>query len=196
MLSRHHLVVPLVEHTPPWWEWRRFGIGSADAATILGEVRGKSVERLLADKAQPSRDSAKRFEQDRSATRERQARAEYCRARNIVVQPVCVQSIARPWQRASIDGLSPDGLQAVEIKCGKATYASVAARRRPVRAHFVQLQHILAVTGLPAMDYWCHCPPHPALRLEVPRDDAYIARLCAAEEVFWRRLAPMLGVAI
>lgn len=195
-MSRRYLIIPLVEHTPAWWEWRRFGIGSADAATILGENRGKSVERLLDEKSRPSRDSAKRFEQDRSATRERQARGEYCRAQSIVVQPVCVQNIARPWQRASIDGLSADGLRAVEIKCGKATYASVAAKRRPVRAHFVQLQHILTVTGLPAIDYWCYCPPHPPLRLEVPRDEAYIERLCAAEEVFWRRLAPMLGVAI
>lgn len=193
-MSRHYLIVPLVEHTPAWWEWRRFGVGSADAATILGERRGKSVEHLLAGKAQPAKDSARRFEQDRSATRERQARAEYCRTLEIEVRPACVQSLVRPWQRASIDGLSSSGDRAVEIKCGKATYAAVAARSRPAREHFAQLQHILAVTGLPVIDYWCYCTPHPALRLEVRRDAAYIERLVAAEEVFWRRLAPMLGV--
>lgn len=195
-MPRPYLIISLVEHTPAWWEWRRFGVGSADAATILGENRGKSVEHLLAGKAQPAKDSARRFEQDRSATQERRARAEYCRMLAITVQPACLQSLSRPWQRASVDGLSADGQRAVEIKCGKATYATVAARQRPARPHVAQLQHILAVTGLPAMDYWCYCPPHPALRLEVRRDEAYIARLLAAEEVFWRRLAPTLGVAL
>lgn len=195
-MSRPYLIVPLLEHTPAWWEWRRFGVGSADAATILGESRGKSIEHLLAAKAQPARDSARRGEHDRSAARERKARADYCRALGLPVEPACLQSLARPWQRASIDGLSADGQRAVEIKCGKATYATAAARQRPARSHVAQLQHILAVTGLPMMDYWCHCPPHPPLRLEVRRDEAYIARLLAAEEVFWRRLAPMLGAAL
>ena len=47
----------------------------------------------------------------------------------------------------------------------------------------------LAVTALPVLDYWCYCPPHPPLRLEVRRDDTYIERLLAAEETFWKRFA-------
>lgn len=190
-MPRAFQILPLVERSPAWWEWRRGGIGSSDAATILGESRSQTVERLLLEKQQPRRESARHFEQARSATRERQARALYCSTVGIAVAPACVQNLDRPWQRASLDGLSVDGERAVEIKCGKATHASAAARRRPARHHFPQLQHILAVTGLPVIDYWCHCPPHPPLRLEVRRDDAYIARLLAAEEVFWQRLRPL-----
>jgi putative phage-type endonuclease len=182
-------IIPLVERTPAWWEWRREGIGSSDAATILGQNRRHSVERLLFEKQHSRQNSARQFEQARSATREREARAHYCRVVGISVQPACVQSIARPWQRASLDGLSVDGERAVEIKCGKATYATTAARQRPAREHFPQLQHILAVTGLPAIDYWCYCPPLAPLRLEVRRDEAYIERLLAAEEAFWQRFA-------
>jgi putative phage-type endonuclease len=188
-MPRPYQIIPLVERTPEWWDWRRAGVGSSDAAAILGEKRARSVERLLLDKQQPRKDSARHFEQARSATRERQARAHYCQTAGITVQPTCLQSIARPWQRASLDGLSADGERAVEIKCGKATYATTAARQRPARHHFPQLQHILAVAGLPVMDYWCYCPPHPPLRLEVRRDEAYIQRLLAAEEVFWQRFA-------
>ncbi len=195
-MARPYLILPLVEHTHAWWEWRRFGIGSADAATILGESRGKSVEHLLAAKAQPAKATARRFEQDRSATQERKAREHYCRTNNRVIIPTCVQSLARPWQRASLDGLTADGHRAVEIKCGKATYATVAARRKPARQHFAQLQHIMAVTGLPAVDYWCYSSSQPALLLEVERDERYIDRLIAAEEIFWRRLAPSLGIAV
>jgi putative phage-type endonuclease len=188
-MPRLYQIIPFVERTPAWWDWRRTGVGSSDAATILGEKRAKSVERLLLEKQEPPRASARNFEQARSATRERQARAHYCRTVGIAVEPACVQSIARPWQRASLDGLSADGERAVEIKCGQAAYATAVARQRPARHHYPQLQHILVVTGLPVIDYWCYCPPHPALRLEVRRDEAYIERLLAAEEAFWRRFA-------
>lgn len=185
-----YTIIPLIERTAAWWEWRRAGIGSSDAASIIGEKRATSVERLLHEKLHPPEISARHHEQARSATRERQARAQYARTLGIEVQPTCVQNLARPWQRASLDGLTADGQRALEIKCGQATYHSAAARQRPARHHYPQLQHILAVTGLPAIDYWCFCPPHPALRLIVPRDEAYIARLIAAEETFWRRVGP------
>lgn len=186
---RAYQIIPLVERSPAWWEWRRAGVGSSDAASILGEKRATSVERLFREKQHPPEISARRHEQARSATRERQARTHYCRTLGIDVQPTCVQNLARPWQRASLDGLTADGARVVEIKCGQATYHSAAARQRPARHHYPQLQHILAVTGLPVIDYWCFCPPHPALHLMVPRDDAFIARLIAAEEIFWQRLS-------
>jgi hypothetical protein len=119
---------------------------------------------------------------------EKAARALYSAAVGIVVEPACVQNLARPWQRASLDGLSADGVRVVEIKCGLATFQRVTARQRPPPHHQAQLQHILAVTGLPVIDYWCHCPPRASLRLEVRRDEALLERLLAAEEVFWRRL--------
>jgi putative phage-type endonuclease len=192
-IPRVYEIVPLVERTPAWWEWRRSGIGSSDAAILLGEHPGRTVERLLLEKQQPARRSAQHFEADRSARQERQARAEYCRISGFTIAPTCVQNLARPWLRASLDGLSADGARAVEIKCGKATHASASARQRPTRQHVPQLQHILAATGLPAIDYWCYCPPHPPLRLEIKRDDTYIARLLAAEETFWRRLSAAPG---
>jgi hypothetical protein len=100
-----------------------------------------------------------------------------------------VQSLDRPWQRASLDGLSADGERVVEIKCGLATYQSATARQRPARHHYAQLQHILSVTGLPVIDYWCYAPARPSLHLEVRRDETFIDRLLIAEEIFWRRFA-------
>lgn len=183
-------IIDLVERTEAWWIWRQGGVSSSDAATILGEKRAKSVERLLGEKQNPRKEAGRSFVRAQGVALERAARAKYCDAIGATVVPRCVQSVARPWQRASLDGLSADGQRVVEIKCGPAAYQSAAARRRPPRHHTAQLQHILAVTGLPALDYWCHCPPHPPLRLEVRRDEAYIARLLAAEEVFWKRLVP------
>ena len=188
-MPRAYQIVELAERTAAWWEWRRRGIGSSDAASILGEKHAPTAERLLLAKLQPPRDPARNFAREQSAARERIARALYCRTTGIAVQPACVQNLARPWQRASLDGLSADGDRALEIKCGLATYQTVAARQRPARHHVAQLQHILAVTGLPAIDYWCHVPNRPPLRLEVARDERYLERLLAAEEAFAQRLA-------
>ena len=187
-MSRPYQILALVERTAAWWEWRRSGIGSSDAATILGAKPSKSVERLLLEKQQAPKDYGRSFVRERGAALERAARAHYGLAVGIQVEPTCVQSLSRPWQRASLDGLSADRERVVEIKCGPAAYQSAAARRRPPQHHLAQLQHILEVTGLPVIDYWCYSPPHAPLRLEVKRDEAYIERLLAAEEVFWKRL--------
>lgn len=187
---RPYLILDLVERTPAWWEWRQGGIGSSDAPTILGEKPAKTAERLLLEKQNPLKDSGRNFVREQGAALERKARAHYCQTMGVTVTPACVQSIARPWQRASLDGLSADGERVVEIKCGGAAYQRAAARKRPPRHHFAQLQHILAVTGLPVIDYWCDWPQRPPLRLEVQRDEAYLERLLSAEEVFWKRLCP------
>jgi len=189
-LSRPYQIIALVERSAAWWAWRQGGIGSADAATILGAKPAKSTERLRCEKQHPPKDAGRNFARARSADLERAARARYCIAIGLTVEPTCVQSLSRPWQRASLDGLSADGERAVEIKCGQAAYQSASARGRPPRHHYPQLQHILAVTGLPVIDYWCYLPPFASLRIEVRRDDTYQQRLLAAEAAFWQGLAP------
>src|SRR5688572_30595162 len=123
-MPRPYQIVALVERTTAWWEWRRGGIGSSDAATILGEKPAKSAERLLFEKQQPPKDSGRSFTRARGAALERAARAHYCREVGCTVEPACLQSVARPWQRASLDGISADGERVVEIKCGFAAYQS------------------------------------------------------------------------
>jgi putative phage-type endonuclease len=126
---------------------------------------------------------------ERGVALERTARSRYCLAIGVTVEPTCVQSLARPWQRASLDGLSAKGERVVEIKCGLATYQRAAAKSRPPRHHYAQLQHILAVTGLDVIDYWCYVPSRPPIRLEVRRDEPHLERLVAAEEAFRNRFA-------
>jgi putative phage-type endonuclease len=188
-MPRPFQIIALAERTAAWWAWRQGGIGSADAATILGLKPAKSVERLLRDKQQGTHDSGRGFTRAQGVALERAARVQYCLAVGLTMEPACVQSLVHPWQRASLDGLSADGERVVEIKCGLAAYQRATARRRPPAHHYAQLQHILSVTGLPLIDYWCHVASRPPLRLEVRRDAAYIERLLTAENVFWKRFA-------
>ena len=48
-----------------------------------------------------------------------------------------------------------------------------------------QLQHILAVTGLEAIDFWCYLPKKPPVLVTVARDEGYIGRLLEEEAAFW-----------
>jgi predicted phage-related endonuclease len=91
-----------------------------------------------------------------------------------------------------LDGISADGSRVVEIKCGRAAHQRATARNRPPPHHYAQLQHILSVTGLPTISYWCYFPGCRPVHLEIVRDEAYIARLLEAEEVFWKRITGRL----
>ena len=101
------------------------------------------------------------------------------------VEPVCVQSKQHDWLRASLDGLAVDGSAVVEIKCGERVHHYARSKRAVPRYYYGQLQHILAVTGLPQIDFFCHLPGRPDVHLRVPRDGPYIERLLTAEAAFW-----------
>ena len=84
-----------------------------------------------------------------------------------------------------MDGITSDLDAVVEIKCGDSVYRKTAAAGCVPDYYYGQLQHILAVTGLPTIDFWCYLPGRPAVLVAVARDDDYIARLLEAELQFW-----------
>ena len=112
----------------------------------------------------------------------------YVLQRGFDVQPACLQSNQYDWLRASVDGLSADGKAVVEIKCGDSVYRKTSSSGRVPDYYYGQLQHILAVTGLPSIDFWCYLPHCPEVLLAVDRDDNYSARLLEAEYRFWQNV--------
>ena len=119
---------------------------------------------------------------------EPEARAYYGRTVGEGVEPVCLESTERPWLRASLDGLSAEGDRVVEIKCGRGAYWRTAQTGQPPEYYYGQLQHVLAVTGLSAIDFVCYFPPESPICVSIQRDDAYIAELLKKEEAFWNEL--------
>ena len=90
--------------------------------------------------------------------------------------------------RASVDGLSDDGSMVVEIKCGNSVYRKTAASGRIPDYYYGQLQHVLAVTGLASIDFWCYLPDCPEVLVTVPRNEDYIKRLLEKEFLFWQKV--------
>jgi|GEM_PF-822998 putative phage-type endonuclease len=180
----HYLLLDLSQRSDEWLKWRDNGIGASDAPTIMGETRWKTRDSLLREKVYgtPERKTATMI---RGIELEPEALMAYQKHTGIKLRPVCIQSQYFPWLRASLDGLSYDGQRVVEIKCGESVYRHTSRYKQPPRYYYGQLQHILALTGLPSIDFWCYWPEQPYVHIIVYRDSDYIKRLLKEEKSFW-----------
>ena len=181
-------VVNLEQGTTEWLEWRGKGIGASDAPAIMGENPWKSSAQLLSEKLGTAKKFAGNAAMARGTELEPVARERYVVFTGTRVDPACLQSNKHEWLRASVDGLAPDGSAVVEIKIGESVYRQTASTGQVPSYYVGQLQHILAVTNLPHIDFFCWLPSRPEVHLRIQRDDSYIARLIATEQAFWERL--------
>lgn len=185
VVNSAYTVMSFEQGTLEWLEWRSNGIGASDAPAIMGENPWKSSAQVLSEKL----GIAKKFEGNAAMARgtalEPEARRRYEAVRKVSVVPACLQSTKHDWLRASVDGVAVNGSAVVEIKCGESVYRKTANSQKVPGYYFGQLQHILAVTDLSQIDFFCWLPDRPEIHLCVSRDDRYIARLIAAEQVFW-----------
>ena len=183
----HYIKLDFEQSTEEWLSWRRGGIGASDAPVVMGlSPWQKAGELLLLKTGQQAERPANSYMQ-RGKDLEPLARAAFIRHTGIEVEPVCVQSADHAWMRASLDGLSLDGRQVVEIKCPGEKDHQFAASGCVPEKYFPQLQHILAVTGLGEIHYWSFRFDHTVL-LKVERDESFIADLIEKEIDFWTRV--------
>jgi putative phage-type endonuclease len=187
-MSRPFHVVDLEQGSEAWHAWRRQGIGASDAPTIMGENPFKSLSSLLREKRAPVRDRSQSAAMAIGTQLEPVARQAYVERTGRMVEPACLQSTSHDWLKASLDGLAAGHDAVVEIKCGQSAYRIATQTGAVPPYYFGQLQHILAVTGLDAIDFWCYWPGHLPLLIEVPRDDVYITLLLQRERDFWNQI--------
>lgn len=179
----------LDQGTSAWLAWRHDGIGASEADAILGRNPWKSAASLLREKVAPPRlASFTNAAMARGHALEPEARARFCDRSGIAMEPACLASSGTPFMRASVDGICLASRRLLEIKCGEKAYA-ITERSGEVPSYYVgQLQHILAVTGFEAIDYWCWLPGRKPLHLHIERDEAFIGELRSTEARFWDRV--------
>ena len=186
MPNIHYTIVNLRQNTPKWLEWRSQGIGASDAPAIMGENPWKSADYLLQEKCE-GKTYGPNAAMVRGTALEPEARKCYERKFGVRIAAACLQSTNYEWLRASVDGLATDGSTVVEIKCGESAYRKASTGDVP-DYYFGQLQHILAVTGLHEIDFWCYLPSRPEVHIPVARDESYIKRMLETEHAFWQRV--------
>ncbi len=189
-VSKMFDIIALEQGTAPWLAWRHDGIGASEADAILGRNRWKSPAAVLKEKSGPARTgSFTNAAMERGTALEPEARAHYQRRTGNNVQPACLQSRTYAWLRASVDGLCAATQALVEIKCGEKVYAH-CDRHGSVPDYYVgQLQHILAVSGYAAIDFWCYLPDKPPILIHVARDEPFIRQMLEVEDAFWTQVS-------
>jgi len=187
--ASHYIIVELEQGTREWLEWRHKGIGASDAPVVMGENPWKTAAQLLHEKrGRAARESVQNAAMARGTLLEPEARRRYISRTGRDVQPACLQSSEHEWLRASIDGLTNSGDVVVEIKCGESVYRNTSQNGCVPDYYYGQLQHILAVTGLQSLDFWCYLPGLSDLLVPVKRDNNYIERLLNLEFQFWKNV--------
>ena len=166
----------IAQGTDFWHAWRNSVIGSSDAPVIMGENPWKTAKALLEEKLGHRTPFNGNSATRRGTELEPQARSLYEESKGVSVAPSVLQNKLRPWQAAS------------EIKCGIKAYEHTAQTGHVPHHYYGQLQHILAVSGLSFIDYFCYKPESGGILVEVERDEPYINRLLVAEETFCQLL--------
>ena len=114
---------------------------------------------------------------------EPEARVAYIEEKGIEVEPLWLQHNEFPWLIARVSGISSDYRHIVEIKSGATAY--VQARNKKITDYCnVQLQHLMMITGLDKIDYWCYWQGRKGILQVVERDDEFIDKLFQAELEF------------
>jgi putative phage-type endonuclease len=178
----------LTQDSQEWKKWRHNGISATDAPIIMGENPWKTSTELLSKKINPPQDEFINDAMRRGMLLEPIARKLYNEKYNKNVRPVCLQSNTYDWLKASLDGLSFDKSSVVEIKCGESVYKNVSNYKKVPDYYYGQLQHVLAITGLDSIDFFCYLPDKPTLILKIDSNPSYISKLIDEEFKFWKKV--------
>ncbi len=169
--------------TSEWLKLRKEKVTATDAGVILGF--GYESPYNLWEKKMSLKPEATQTElMKRGQLLEPIAREQLCSQLGIKLTPAVVISDERPWQMASLDGLSDDNQVMVEIKCGLKTCEAAKAGVIP-DYYRAQLQHQMCVMALPMMLFFTF-DGHSSNIIEVKRDDNFIDEMIVKEHEFYK----------
>lgn len=165
-----------------WPRWRSDDVGASDAPVIMGDSPWMKADELrrIAAREIPEPPPTAAMLADKQL--EGIARAAYSDGTGVPMTPACLQSLERPWIRASLDGLSSDGPRVVEIKCpGERDHALALGGQVPRYSRAASARpggHDCSADGL------LELPQGSRGVVTIVRDDAYIERPIRQEEAF------------
>jgi putative phage-type endonuclease len=167
-----------------WHQWRRQGIGSSDATTIMGASPWRTPYELWQEKVFGNSEQLDNSSMMRGRELEPVARTWFEQTMGVAVFPKNKIHPNKQWIRASLDGMDIDDRLLVEIKCPNKEDHFVAINKMIPEKYIPQVQHQLLVTGLDGM-YYCSFDGQNGAIVEVARDNAYIEAMLNEEQKFW-----------
>lgn len=167
-----------------WLAWRRSGIGSSNAACLMGFYDYNTPYKLWLDKLGLSSSKETTSAMQRGHDLEPIARESFEKATGIKMTPTIKLHNSITYMNASMDGMSDCGKYAIEIKCPKREFHEMALSGQVPAIYFPQLQHQIEVCGLGKIFYFSFDGKN-GIVLEIDRDDDYIKRMIVIQKEFW-----------
>lgn len=127
-----------MQNRQEWLNWRQKGIGSSDAAAIMGVSPYKTIRQLYEEKiATEFKEKQSNWAMEKGNEYEPIARKQFCAHYNLqngteeTFDPLLVELEGAPFMRASLDGASKDAKTLIEIKYqGKENHAKIVAAHK------------------------------------------------------------------
>lgn len=173
----------LEQGTVEWLEFRRNKIGASDAAAVLGISPWKTAKQLWREKMGYAEAPKISYAMQRGTDMEEEARLRYEERTGNIVFPAVESHPLYHWMIASLDGMTADGHTIVELKVPNQSVHSQALIGVVPQHYYCQLQHQMAVTGLPQADYFTWDGETGHL-VTVKRDEEFIKKMIEKEMAF------------
>lgn len=175
-----------IQGSQKWHEMRRRGIGSSDAAVIMGVSPWKTPFQLWEEKLQINTECIDNEAMKHGRDNEENARKEFERQNNLVVFQCVKHKRGQEFLFASLDGMDMTDTVSVELKCPfKPAAHNIVLEGRISDHYYPQLQHQMMVTEHSQMYFFSYYHGK-GVTLICKRNDEYINKLLEAELEFYK----------
>jgi putative phage-type endonuclease len=176
------------QRTEEWQQWRERGIGASLAPGVMGvnpwfPRTPYEVFLLLTKRLEPpDQNDAMR----RGLALEEPARRAFEAKTGLIVEPRTLEHPQYPFLRASLDGITLDGTEILEVKVpGRATFEALGSAPAVPPHYYWQIQQQLAVSGAGRCHCWVYCPGEEGILIPVVPNPEAIERLVARAHEVW-----------
>lgn len=175
-----------------WLAWRKPGIGSSDAAAIMGFSKWSTPFELFLEKTGRIVGRRRMAWEWRAMERGRRlepfAREAYEARLGFPMPPACVIHSTLPWLRASLDGMNLEHEALAEFKGPGKEDHEKALRGEITEYGLWQCTHAMLVTGFDWIDFGSYRDDELAPCLRTYRDFKREKDLFEAEKEMWERI--------
>ena len=167
----------LEQGSDKWLLFRQVHIMATDAAKIMNKNPWETPKDLWEQKMGLAPPVSVNEAMLRGQRLEPIARALACKEIGVDFTPAVVQNATRPWQAASLDGISEDLAYILEIKCPNNATHDFSVQELGIHNYYrIQMQHQFAVTGCASGYYVSYHPEHttPLIIIDVVADPEFL----------------------
>lgn len=172
---------------PEWLEFRSKGIGGSDVSCLLGSsfVKYKNPFTLFKSKMGLSLPFEVNEAMQFGIDQEDSARNKIIELSGTNFTPMCAIDDEYDFLRVSLDGISDDGKEILELKCPQEKAFDVAKSGKIFSAYYSQIQLAFRATKAEIATYGVYSPTKGMCRFEVDRCEEYIEEIVKRSKKFW-----------